>query len=138
MEGRAIPLFCLSLSPPPPSPSLSFSSFLSFSLQIHVIYQFKNPKTGDVEEKHSKQSSESMDFFEDKKTHLFTLCEGKEEGVRKGWRGRGGSVGTGRGREGGREGGKEAGGAGFRSLPLSLPLSLIGLLMKYDHPCIAF
>lgn len=43
--------------------------------KIHFIVQFKNPKTGEVEEKHSKQSAESMEFFTDKKTHLFTLCE---------------------------------------------------------------
>lgn len=41
--------------------------------KIHFIVQFKNPVTGEVEEKHSKQSSETMDFFTDKKTHLFTL-----------------------------------------------------------------
>ena len=40
-----------------------------------MIIQFKNPVTGEVEEKHSKQSSEKMDFFDDKKTHLFTLRE---------------------------------------------------------------
>ena len=40
-----------------------------------MITQFKNPVTGEVEEKHSKQSSEKMDFFDDKKTHLFTLRE---------------------------------------------------------------
>ena len=43
--------------------------------KIHVIIRFKNPVTGEVEEKHSKQSAEAMDFFSDKKTHLFTLCE---------------------------------------------------------------
>ena len=43
--------------------------------QVHMIVQFKNPVTGKIEEKHSKQSSESMAFFDDKKTHLFTLCE---------------------------------------------------------------
>lgn len=43
--------------------------------KIHFIIQFKNPVTGEVDEKHSKQSTESMDFFTDKKTHLFTLRE---------------------------------------------------------------
>ena len=40
-----------------------------------MIVRFRNPVTGEVEEKHSKQSTETMDFFSDKKTHLFTLCE---------------------------------------------------------------
>ena len=40
-----------------------------------MIIRFKNPTTGEVEEKHSKQSSDSMEFFNDKKTHLFTLGE---------------------------------------------------------------
>lgn len=43
------------------------------SSKVHFIIRFKNPVTGEVEEKHSKQSTESMDFFGDKKTHLFTL-----------------------------------------------------------------
>lgn len=43
--------------------------------KLHFIVQFKNPVTGEVEEKHSKQSAESTEFFLDKKTHLFTLCE---------------------------------------------------------------
>eukprot|EP00731_Ephydatia_muelleri_P030689 Em0022g203a len=41
--------------------------------KVHFIIRFKNPVTGEIEEKHSKQSTESMDFFNDKKTHLFTL-----------------------------------------------------------------
>ena len=45
------------------------------STQVHFIIQFKNPVTGEMEEKHSKQSTESMEFFDDKKTHLFTLCK---------------------------------------------------------------
>ena len=45
------------------------------SSKIHFIVRFKNPVTGEVEEKHSKQSTDSMDFFTDKKTHLFTLRE---------------------------------------------------------------
>lgn len=43
--------------------------------QVHLIIRFANPTTGEIEEKHSKQSSGSMDFFSDKKTHLFTLSE---------------------------------------------------------------
>ena len=43
------------------------------SSKVHFIIRFKNPVTGEVEEKHSKQSEESKDFFDDKKTHLFTL-----------------------------------------------------------------
>lgn len=43
------------------------------SSKVHMIIRFKNPVTGEVEEKHSKQSTESMDFFDDKRTHLFTL-----------------------------------------------------------------
>ena len=43
--------------------------------KIHFIVRFRNPKTGEVEEKHSKQSDSSKDFFDDKRTHLFTLCE---------------------------------------------------------------
>lgn len=45
------------------------------SSKVHFIIRFRNPVTGEVEEKHSKQSEESKDFFDDKKTHLFTLCE---------------------------------------------------------------
>ena len=43
--------------------------------KIHFIVQFKNPITGEVEEKHSKQAADQMNFFSDKKTHLFTLCK---------------------------------------------------------------
>jgi len=43
------------------------------SSKVHLIIRFENPTTGEVEEKHSKQSTDSMDFFTDKKTHLFTL-----------------------------------------------------------------
>ncbi len=43
--------------------------------KIHFILRFKNPVTGEIEEKHAKQSTASMDFFTDKKTHLYTLCE---------------------------------------------------------------
>jgi len=45
------------------------------SSKIHFIVRFKNPVTGEVEEKHSKQSDQKMDFFDDKKTHLFTLSK---------------------------------------------------------------
>ena len=43
--------------------------------KLHFILRYKNPITEEVEEKHSKQSTETMDLFDDKKTHLFTLCE---------------------------------------------------------------
>ena len=43
--------------------------------KIHFILRYKNPMTGEVEEKHSKQASGDMKFFDDKKTHLFTLCK---------------------------------------------------------------
>lgn len=44
--------------------------------KIHFILRYKNPVTEEVEEKHSKQSEDSLDYvFDDKKTHLFTLCE---------------------------------------------------------------
>ncbi len=45
------------------------------SSKIHFILKYKNPMTGEVEEKHSKQSTEGMGFFDDKRTHLFTLCK---------------------------------------------------------------
>lgn len=45
------------------------------SSKIHFIVQFKNPVSGEIEEKHSKQATDGMDFFGDKRTHLFTLCE---------------------------------------------------------------
>ena len=41
--------------------------------KIHFIVQFENPVTGEIEEKHSKHSTDNMGFFDDKKTHLFTL-----------------------------------------------------------------
>lgn len=43
--------------------------------KIHFIVGFQNPVTGEVEEKHAKQSTDAMNFFSDKKTHLFTLRE---------------------------------------------------------------
>ncbi len=45
------------------------------SSKVHFIVRFKNPVTGEVEEKHSKQAGGKMDFFEDKKTHLFALSK---------------------------------------------------------------
>ncbi len=45
------------------------------SSKIHFIVRFKNPVTGEVEEKHSKQADGKMDFFDDKKTHLFALSK---------------------------------------------------------------
>ena len=45
------------------------------SSKIHFIVQFKNPVSGEIEEKHSKQAPDALNFFEDKRTHLFTLCE---------------------------------------------------------------
>ena len=82
--GMRLFLDILSLLSTPPSllPSPSLSPFLSLSCsipllmaQVHLIIRFANPTTGEIEEKHSKQSSGSMDFFSDKKTHLFTLSE---------------------------------------------------------------
>lgn len=44
------------------------------SSKIHFIVRLKNPVTGEIEEKHSKQAEGgNMEFFNDKKTHLFTL-----------------------------------------------------------------
>ena len=46
------------------------------SSKIHFIVRLKNPVTGEIEEKHSKQAEGgNMEFFNDKKTHLFTLCK---------------------------------------------------------------
>ena len=47
------------------------------SSKVHFIIRFKNPVTGEVEEKHSKQADGKMDFFDDKKTHLFALSKYK-------------------------------------------------------------
>ncbi|XP_046355131.1 calnexin-like isoform X1 [Haliotis rufescens] len=42
--------------------------------KLHFIFRHKNPKTGEVEEKHAKKPSGNLDsYFTDKKTHLFTL-----------------------------------------------------------------
>ncbi|XP_003387493.1 PREDICTED: calnexin-like [Amphimedon queenslandica] len=44
------------------------------SSKLHFIVRFKNPKTGEIEEKHCKQTTTSFDhIFTDKITHLFTL-----------------------------------------------------------------
>ena len=64
-------------------------------LQIHFIVRFKHPVTGVIEvwchhdlwwhpkphlhfvlqEKHCKQPEKELDFFNDRRTHLFSLCE---------------------------------------------------------------
>ena len=41
--------------------------------KLHFIMRHKHPKTGVYEEKHSKKPSGGLDFFSDKKTHLFRL-----------------------------------------------------------------
>lgn len=56
----------------------------AFSPQLHMIIRYKNPVTGEIEEKHSKQPDD-LDFFDDKRTHLFTLRKscwlaGREKG----------------------------------------------------------
>jgi len=41
--------------------------------KLHFIMRHRNPKTGEYEEKHAKKPSGSLDFFGDRKTHLFRL-----------------------------------------------------------------
>ncbi|KAG5452482.1 Calnexin [Clonorchis sinensis] len=42
--------------------------------KFHFIIQYKNPKTGQFEEKHAKKVTSDLDqYFTDKKTHLYTL-----------------------------------------------------------------
>ncbi|NXA47172.1 CLGN protein, partial [Nothocercus julius] len=42
--------------------------------KLHFIFRHKNPKTGEYDEKHAKQSgSDLKKFYTDKKTHLYTL-----------------------------------------------------------------
>ncbi|XP_061164558.1 calnexin-like isoform X2 [Saccostrea echinata] len=42
--------------------------------KLHFIFRHKNPKTGEIEEKHAKKSTASLDsYFNDKKTHLYSL-----------------------------------------------------------------
>ncbi|KAK3099609.1 hypothetical protein FSP39_007002 [Pinctada imbricata] len=42
--------------------------------KLHFIFRHKNPKTGEIEEKHAKKPTASIDsHFSDKKTHLYTL-----------------------------------------------------------------
>jgi len=44
------------------------------SSKIHFIFRHKSPKTGEIEEKHSIQTTKSLEsYFTDKRTHLFTL-----------------------------------------------------------------
>ncbi|KAI1691616.1 calreticulin family domain-containing protein [Ditylenchus destructor] len=44
------------------------------SAKVHFILRLKNPKNGSVSEYHAKQPSRSLaPFFDDKKTHLYTL-----------------------------------------------------------------
>ena len=48
--------------------------FLCVCSQLHFIFRHKNPKTGEIEEKHAKKPSGNLDsYFTDKKTHLYTL-----------------------------------------------------------------
>ncbi|NXA33786.1 CLGN protein, partial [Eudromia elegans] len=42
--------------------------------KLHFIFRHKNPKTGEYDEKHAKQSGADLKkFYTDKKTHLYTL-----------------------------------------------------------------
>lgn len=43
--------------------------------KYHFIIRFKNPKTGSIEEKHAKKSDLLDAYFNDGKTHLYTLGE---------------------------------------------------------------
>ena len=42
--------------------------------KLHFIFRHKNPITGEFEEKHAKKTAD-FKFFDDKKTHLFTLSK---------------------------------------------------------------
>ncbi|XP_076446749.1 calnexin-like isoform X2 [Babylonia areolata] len=42
--------------------------------KLHFIFRHKNPKTGEIEEKHAKKPTANIDsYFTDRKTHLYTL-----------------------------------------------------------------
>ncbi|KAF8565331.1 hypothetical protein P879_06402 [Paragonimus westermani] len=42
--------------------------------KFHFIVRYKNPKTGEIEEKHAKKVTSDIDrYFSDKRTHLYTL-----------------------------------------------------------------
>ena len=41
--------------------------------KLHFIMRHKHPKTGEYEEKHAKKPTGNVDFYGDKKTHLFRL-----------------------------------------------------------------
>nr|XP_032661181.1 calmegin isoform X2 [Chelonoidis abingdonii] len=42
--------------------------------KLHFIFRYKNPKTGDYEEKHAKRPDVDLKkFYSDKRTHLYTL-----------------------------------------------------------------
>ncbi|XP_070198494.1 calnexin-like isoform X2 [Littorina saxatilis] len=42
--------------------------------KMHFIFRHKNPKTGEIEEKHAKKPTANIDsYFTDRKTHLYTL-----------------------------------------------------------------
>ncbi|XP_078324278.1 calnexin-like isoform X2 [Crassostrea virginica] len=42
--------------------------------KLHFIFRHKNPKTGEIEEKHAKKPSVALDsYFTDKKTHQYSL-----------------------------------------------------------------
>ncbi|XP_070179688.1 calmegin-like [Littorina saxatilis] len=41
---------------------------------MHFIFRHKNPKTGEIEEKHTKKPTANIDsYFTGRKTHLYTL-----------------------------------------------------------------
>lgn len=51
-----------------------FNSWQLFWFQLHFIFRHKNPKTGEIEEKHAKKPAGNLEkYFTDKKTHLYTL-----------------------------------------------------------------
>lgn len=42
--------------------------------KLHFIFRHKNPKTGELEEKHAKKPDADLrTYYTDKKTHLYTL-----------------------------------------------------------------
>ena len=52
----------------------ALSNVLQFFMQLHFIFQHKNPKNGTLSEKHAKKPSVRLDdYFKDGKPHLYTL-----------------------------------------------------------------
>lgn len=47
--------------------------YFFLKLQLHFIIRFRNPTTGEFEEKHAKKTANIDQFFSDKKAHLYTL-----------------------------------------------------------------